>query len=97
MYACADTNHSVGALIDQFALKLGVANPNATTADEALRLHLYAVPSAIAHPYLSDAVLLMPFSTKLSQLVKDSVLISGGSLLLVRGLILSNNNDTAEG
>lgn len=83
VYVCADSSGTVGSLLDVLAGKLGVANPNATTTDEAARLHVYAPPP----PSTQAAPVLLPFGARLSALVADGTVVNGGALLLVRGLL----------
>jgi hypothetical protein len=95
VYVCADTSGTVGGLLDALAGKLGVSNPNATTTDEAARLHLYALPLpppvAVAAGSGSDAgaasPALLPFGARLSALVTAGTVVNGGTVLLVRGLL----------
>lgn len=74
---CLDaTRATFGSMLDAAAKRLGVANPNATTADPAKRLHL-----------LEDGGNGGPLAPgeRLSALIARGALASGGRLLLVLG------------
>lgn len=79
VYICVDSaTATVGALVDVLAARLGVRNSNATTSEDAKRLHIYAsIPNG--QP--------LPFGAKLSQLMADGTLANGCSVFLVCGLL----------
>jgi hypothetical protein len=92
---CVDASggSTVGSLLDALARRLGVANANDRTSDDAARLHMYAAPPLWAPPEAPEPLtspplaLLAPYSTPLGALVRDGALCSGSTVLLVAGLL----------
>lgn len=71
---CVSAALSVGSLLDTVAVRLAVPNANATTVDDAKRLHLFAQSD-------TSSVRLL-YGDRLATLVASGVITNGASLRL---------------